>query len=75
MIFLRKNEWTDVDLNRWFDESDLDVARLAAAAVRAIEDWLDGPAVEFEWERYSEIVKGYSPIAHQALSAISSVIT
>ena len=48
MIFLKKNEWTDVDLNRWFEESDLDVEQLAAAAVRAIEDWLDEDTVEFE---------------------------
>ena len=36
------------DLNRWFEESDLDVEQLAAAAVRAIEDWLDEDTVEFE---------------------------
>ena len=50
MIFLKKNEWTDVDLNRWFEESDLDVEQLAAAAARAIEDWLDEDTVEFEGE-------------------------
>ena len=48
MIFLKKNEWTDGDLNRWFEESDLDVEQLAAAAVRAIEDWLSEDTVEFE---------------------------
>ena len=36
------------DLNRWFEESDLDVEQLAAAAVRTIEDWLDEDTVEFE---------------------------
>ena len=36
------------DLNRWFEESDLDVEELATAAVRAIEDWLDEYTVEFE---------------------------
>ena len=35
------------DLNHWFEESDLDVEQLAAAAVRAIEDWLDEDTVEF----------------------------
>ena len=38
------------DLNRWFEESDLDVEQLTAAAVRAIEDWLDEDTVEFEPE-------------------------
>ena len=36
------------DLNGWFEESDLDVEQLAAAAVLAIEDWLDEDTVEFE---------------------------
>ena len=48
MIFLRKNEWTDVGLNRWFEKSDLDVEQLANAAVRAIEDWLEEETLEFE---------------------------
>ena len=39
--FLRKNEWTDVGLNRWFEKSDLDVEQLANAAVRAIKDWVE----------------------------------
>jgi hypothetical protein len=46
--FFEENEWTDGDLNRWFEESDLDVEQLAAAAVRDIEDWLDEDTVEFE---------------------------
>ena len=44
--------WQDLviksDLYRWFEESDLDVEQLAAAAVRAIEDWLDEEVVGFE---------------------------
>ena len=32
------------DLNRWFEESDLDVEELASSAVKAIEDW---PFAEF----------------------------
>ena len=36
------------DLNRWFEESDLDESELAAAAVRAIEDWLDEEVIDFE---------------------------
>ena len=31
-----------------FEESDLDVEQLTAAAFRAIEDWLDEDTVEFE---------------------------
>ena len=46
--FFEKNQLTQADLNRWFEESDLDVEQLAAAAVRAIEDWLDEDTVEFE---------------------------
>ena len=34
-------------LNRWFDESDLDVEELASAAVEAIEEWLDEDIIEF----------------------------
>jgi hypothetical protein len=34
-------------LNRWYEESELDVEQLAAAAVRAIEDWLSEDTVEF----------------------------
>ena len=45
-IFLKNNQ-IKFDLNRWFEESDLDVEQLAAAAVRAIEDWLDEDTVEF----------------------------
>ena len=49
--FFEKNQLTQADLNRWFEESDLDVARLAAAAaVRAIEDWLDEEVVDFDPE-------------------------
>jgi len=36
------------DLNRWFEESDLDVEDLAGSAVKAIEDWLDEEVVDFE---------------------------
>ena len=36
------------DLNRWFEESDLDVEELAGAAVHAIELWLDDEVVGFE---------------------------
>ena len=36
------------DLNRWFEESDLDVEDLAGSAVKAIEDWLDEEVVGFE---------------------------
>jgi hypothetical protein len=35
-------------LNSWFEESDLEVEELASAAVKALEDWLDEPTVEFE---------------------------
>jgi hypothetical protein len=38
------------DLNRWFEESDLDVEELAGSAIKAIEDWLDEDTVEFEPE-------------------------
>ena len=34
-----------------FEASDLDYDQLAAAAVRAIEDWLDKDTGEFEPER------------------------
>jgi hypothetical protein len=34
-------------LNRWFDESDLDVEDLSACAVEAIEEWLDEDIIEF----------------------------
>jgi hypothetical protein len=34
-----------------FEASDLDYDQLAAAAVRAIENWLDKDTVEFEPER------------------------
>jgi hypothetical protein len=36
------------DINRWFEESHLDVQELATSAVKAIEDWLDEGTVEFE---------------------------
>ena len=36
--FFEKNEWTDLELKCWFEESDLDFEQLAVAAVRAIED-------------------------------------
>jgi len=35
------------DLNRWFEESDLNVEELANSAIKAIEDWLDEDVVEF----------------------------
>jgi hypothetical protein len=35
------------DLNRWFEESDLDVKDLTNSAMKAIEDWLDEDVVEF----------------------------
>ena len=38
------------DLNRWFEESDLDVEELTESAVKAIEDWLDEEVVGFEPE-------------------------
>ena len=47
-----KNQRTDVELNRWFEESDLDVEDLAGSAVKAIEDWLDEEVVGFEPEGY-----------------------
>ena len=34
-------------LNRWFDESDLDVEDLSSCAVEAIEEWLDEDIIEF----------------------------
>lgn len=37
-------------LNSWFEESDLEVEELASAAVKALEDWLDEPTVEFKPE-------------------------
>lgn len=36
------------DLNRWFEESDLDVEDLAGAAVDSIHEWLDEEVVGFE---------------------------
>ena len=48
MIFLRKNEWTDLELNRWFEESNLELEKLTGSAVKAIEDWLDEEVVGFE---------------------------
>ena len=35
------------DLNRWFEESDLDVERVSNSAVKAIEDWLDEEVIDF----------------------------
>ena len=46
--FFLKNNQIKADLNRWFEESDLDVEQLTAAAVWAIEDWLDEEVVGFE---------------------------
>ena len=46
--FFEKNDWIVVQLNRWFEESDLDVEELAESVVKAIEDWLDEDTVEFE---------------------------
>jgi hypothetical protein len=37
-------------LDRWFNESDLDVEELASAAVEAIEEWLDEEIIDFEPE-------------------------
>jgi|TARA_R100000081_G_C4709433_1_gene112000 hypothetical protein len=37
-------------LNRWFEESDLDVEDLSAAFVEAIEEWLDEDIIKFEPE-------------------------
>ena len=48
MRILFKNQQIKSDLKRWFEESDLDEDQLVAAAVPAIEDWLDEDAVEFE---------------------------
>lgn len=36
------------DLNRWWEESDLDAEDLAKVAVKAIEDWLGEEVVGFE---------------------------
>ena len=36
------------DINRWFEESDLDVEELASSAVKAIEDWLDEEVIDFK---------------------------
>ena len=36
------------DLNRWFEESDLEVEELAESVIQALEDWLDEDTVEFE---------------------------
>ena len=36
------------DLNRWFEESDLEVEELAESAIKALEDWLDEEVVGFE---------------------------
>jgi hypothetical protein len=36
------------DLNRWWEESDLEAEDLARVAVRAIEAWLDEEIVGFE---------------------------
>ena len=35
------------DLNRWFEESDLDVEELAGSAIKAIEYWLDEEVIDF----------------------------
>ncbi|BAQ84577.1 hypothetical protein [uncultured Mediterranean phage uvMED] len=35
------------NLNRWFEESDLDVEELAESALKAIDDWLDEEVVDF----------------------------
>ena len=37
-------------LNRWFEESDLDVEELSAAFVEAIEEWLDEEVIDFKPE-------------------------
>ena len=36
------------DLNRWWEESNLDAEELAKVALKAIEDWLDEEIVGFE---------------------------
>ena len=38
------------DLNRWWQESDLDAEELAKVAVKAIEDWLDEEIIGFDQE-------------------------
>ena len=49
-MFFLKNQQINSGQNRLFEESDLDVEQLSAAAVRAIEDWLAEDTVEFEPE-------------------------
>ena len=39
------------DLNRWWEESNLDAEELAKVALKAIEDWLDEEIVGFEGEK------------------------
>ena len=39
------------DLNRWWEESNLDAEELAKVALEAIEDWLDEEIVGFEGEK------------------------
>ena len=36
------------DLNRWWEESDLEAQDLAVVALKAIHDWLDEEIVDFE---------------------------
>lgn len=37
-----------MDLNRWWEESDLDEADLACVAMTAIEKWLSEEVIDFE---------------------------
>jgi len=38
------------DLNRWWEESDLDAEDLSKIALKALNDWLDEEIVGFEPE-------------------------
>jgi len=37
-------------LNRWFEESDLDVEQLSGSHVKALMEWLDEEVIGFEAE-------------------------
>ena len=37
-------------LNRWFEESDLDVEHLTGSYVKALQEWLDEEIIGFESE-------------------------
>ena len=36
------------DLNRWWEESDLDAQDMAGVVLKAVEDWLDEEIIGFE---------------------------